>query len=89
MWALLASVMMERMHNNVEQAVSEAYEKIATEGWRGNSLKHQQIAAIRAPQGGAVDAPDGRKFTIAPSETVADGTENGANGAVFTVLSAV
>ena len=35
-----------------------------------------------------IDAPDGKKFTI-PPETVSDGTENGANGAVFTVCSAV
>ena len=38
---------------------------------------------------GAIDAPDGKKFTVIPPETVSDGTENGANGAVFTVFSAV
>ena len=37
----------------------------------------------------SIDAPDSKKFTVSPSETGSDGTENGANGTVFTVFSAV
>ena len=62
----------------------------------GSSFTLQKVEERRAqrpqfwtPPGEAIAAPDGKRCTVSPAETVSDGTENSEDGTVSTVFSSV